>query len=96
MTPDEAGETGLTCRETIGLLADYLEAALTQEQLAELEAHLADCEPCQAYLNTYRRTKTLTAQTERVEMPAEMRRRLSEFLIRNLSDIQAGTKGAGF
>jgi len=85
MINNEAGAKSLTCREAIGLLADYLEAVLTQDQLRALEAHLANCEPCQAYLNTYRRTKTLTAQSERVEMPAEMRRRLGEFLIRNLS-----------
>ena len=47
--------------------------------------HLAGCEPCQAYLNTYRRTRTLTAQDGRVEMPAEMRKRLSEFLLSQLS-----------
>ncbi len=85
MTAHEAGARSLTCRDAIGLLADYLEGVLTQAQLAELEAHLAECEPCQAYLNTYRRTKTLTAQAERAEMPAEMRRRLSEFLIRQLT-----------
>lgn len=85
MTAHEAEKKGLTCRDAIGLLADYLEAVLTQAQLAELEAHLAECEPCQAYLNTYRQTKVLTAQAERVEMPVEMRRRLSEFLIRHLS-----------
>jgi anti-sigma factor RsiW len=85
MTAHEAETKSWTCREAIGLLADYLEAALTQGQLAELEAHLAECEPCQAYLNTYHRTRALTAQAERVEMPAEMRRRLSEFLIRHLS-----------
>ena len=85
MTTHEAGAKSLTCRDAIGLLADYLEGVLTQAQLAELEAHLAECEPCQAYLNTYRRAKALTTQTERVEMPAEMRRRLSEFLIGHLS-----------
>ena len=85
MTTREAGARSLTCRDAVGLLADYLEGLLTQAQLAELEAHLAECEPCQAYLNTYRRTKALTAQTERVEMPADMRRRLGEFLIRHLS-----------
>lgn len=85
MTTDDAAARGWTCRETIGLLAEYLESALTPDQLAELEEHLAACEPCQAYLNTYRRTKTLTAQAGRVEMPAEMRRRLREFLIRQLS-----------
>ena len=85
MTTHEAGAKSLTCRDAIGLLADYLEGMLTQAQLAELEAHLAECEPCQVYLNTYRRTKALTAQTERVEMPAEMRQRLHEFLMWHLS-----------
>jgi anti-sigma factor RsiW len=85
MTANEAEAKGLTCREAIRGLADYLEVALTEEELVELEAHLAGCEPCQAYLNTYRRSKALTARAERVEMPTEMRRRLSEFLIRHLS-----------
>jgi len=46
-------------------MADYLESALTPEVIAELEAHLEGCEPCVAYLRTYRRTEDLTAQTER-------------------------------
>jgi len=84
MISPENGARSLTCRKAIDLLADYLEAALTPARLAELEAHLADCQPCQAYLNTYRRTKTLASRVERVEMPAEMRRRLSEFLTKRL------------
>ncbi len=75
----------LTCREVVGLLADYLESALSQERVGELEAHLAGCEPCQAYLNTYRRTKTLTAEAGRVAMPEEMKLRLRQFLLRALS-----------
>jgi anti-sigma factor RsiW len=62
-------------------MADYLESALTPEVIAELEAHLEGCEPCVAYLRTYRRTKDLTAQTERVEMPEEMTIRLRRFLL---------------
>jgi anti-sigma factor RsiW len=69
----------------IGLMADYLESALTPEVMAELEAHLTECEPCVAYLRTYRRTKDLTAQTERVEMPEEMKDRLRRFLLEKLS-----------
>jgi len=85
MTAHEAETEGLTCRAAIGLLADYLEAALSQERVGELEGHLAGCEPCQAYLATYRRTKTLTAETERVAMPDEMKDRLRRFLLRALS-----------
>lgn len=88
MTVHEPEIKGLTCREVVGLLADYLESALGQERLRELEEHLAGCEPCRAYLNTYQRTKALTAETERVAMPEEMKDRLRQFLLRALSGSQ--------
>jgi anti-sigma factor RsiW len=74
----------MTCQETIALLADYLEVALGAEILGELEAHLRDCPPCQAYLNTYRRTRDLAARVNRVEMPVEMQERLRAFLLARL------------
>lgn len=70
----------LTCQEAIGLLVDYLERALGSELLAALEAHLADCEPCRAYLKTYRKTRDLMARSGPVDMPPELRRRLRDFL----------------
>ena len=75
----------MTCKDVIGLLADYLEATLTEAQVVELEDHLRACDPCVAYLRTYRRTKELAARAERVEMPAEMMDRLRQFLVRRLS-----------
>ena len=75
----------MTCRELIDLLADYLDSTLPQAAVVELEDHLVKCPECQAYLNTYRSAKTLAARAGSVEMPAEMRRRLSEFLVRHLS-----------
>ena len=80
-----ADSAGLTCREAIGLLADYLESALSEQEIRELEEHLAGCGPCQAYLNTYRRTKDLTGKAEKVAMPEEMKDRLRTFLLRALS-----------
>ena len=79
----------MTCKDVIGLLADYLESTLTEAQVAQLEDHLRACEPCMAYLRTYRRTKELAARTERVEMPAEMMDRLRPFLVRLLSSEKA-------
>ena len=81
----DADSAGLTCREAIGLLADYLESALSEQEIRELEEHLVGCGPCQAYLNTYRRTKDLTGKAERVAMPDEMKDRLRTFLLRALS-----------
>jgi anti-sigma factor RsiW len=74
----------MTCQKAIALLADYLETALDEETLSELEAHLHDCAPCQAYLNTYRRTRDLAARVNRVEMPVEMKERLRAFLLAHL------------
>lgn len=70
----------LTCEDVIGLLLEYLETALTPDTLAAFERHLAGCAPCVAYLRTYRKTRDITAAGERVEMPADMKARIREFL----------------
>ncbi len=74
----------MTCREAIDVLADFLDQTLTVELAVQLEEHLRDCPPCRAYLNTYRKTRELTGQTGRVEMPEEMKRRLYRFLLDRL------------
>jgi anti-sigma factor RsiW len=71
----------MTCKEAIEKLADYLDAELTPAALAEFEAHLRECDPCRAYLATYRKTKELTAKVNRVEMPEAFRTRLLAFLV---------------
>jgi hypothetical protein len=75
----------MTCRDAIALLSDYLEATLGEDVLERMEDHFRDCAPCVAYLNTYRRTRDMAAEVNRVEMPEEMRRRLREFLLAHLS-----------
>jgi len=74
----------LTCHDVIELLADYLDQVLPPEIVADLERHLAGCEPCRAYLATYRRTRALGAQAARAEMPGEMKLRLRQFLLERL------------
>jgi len=74
----------VTCRDAIALMSEYLDVLLDDEALRALEAHLASCPPCVAYLNTLRRTREVTAEAGRVEMPAEMRSRLRQFLLERL------------
>jgi RNA polymerase sigma-70 factor (ECF subfamily) len=71
----------MTCHDVIDVLIDYLDQVLTLEVAADLERHLAGCEPCRAYLATYRRTRALGAQAARREMPEEMKARLRQFLL---------------
>jgi len=70
----------MTCRDTIAVLADYLDRVLPADVAAELERHLAGCEPCRAYLATYRRTRALGAAASRLDMPHEMQARVRRFL----------------
>ena len=73
----------MNCREAIDVLADYLDATLTPDMLAQFEAHLRVCAPCRAYLATYKRSVELAAKVNRVEMPPEVKQRLRDFLNRN-------------
>jgi len=77
-----AGDGVMNCREVIDALADYLDATLTPDVMAQLEAHLGVCAPCRAYLATYKRSAELAAKVNRVEMPPEVRQRLRDFLNR--------------
>jgi anti-sigma factor RsiW len=76
----------MTCQDVIGLLLEYLEATLDDDVVRQLEAHLEGCEPCKAYLATYRRTVGVVGEAARTEMPPEMRRHLASFLAQRLRD----------
>ena len=83
----------MNCKDFIALLSDYLEATVTPETLAALEEHLAGCQPCQAYLRTYRRTRELAAASEQATlppaMPAEMKAQLRAFLLAQLLEKES-------
>ena len=75
----------LTCKEVIEeLLSEYLDGTLPPEAMAELEAHVAKCRPCTAYLNTYRKTRDLAGQAGNVEMPSEMKELLRQFIVKHM------------
>jgi predicted anti-sigma-YlaC factor YlaD len=74
----------MTCRDAIDIIADFLDQTLASDVVDKLEDHLRDCEPCRAYLNTYRRTRGLVSEAGRVEMPAELKARLRRFLLEQL------------
>jgi anti-sigma factor RsiW len=81
----------MTCQDVIGLLLEYLEATLDNDIVRQLEAHLEGCEPCRAYLATYRRTIGVVGPAGRDEMPAEMRRHLASFLAERLRRAPDGS-----
>lgn len=70
----------LRCRDVVELLTEYLEGGLDPATAATLEAHLADCRPCTAFLNTYRGAVQTTRRLREEDLPPELRRRLLTFL----------------
>jgi anti-sigma factor RsiW len=69
--------SGLSCRELVELVSDYLEGALPADDRARFEAHIAGCDHCAAYLRQMRETValmgTLPADELSFEVEAELR-----------------------
>jgi anti-sigma factor RsiW len=58
----------MTCQELVELVTDYLEDALSREDVARFEAHVAACPGCDAYLAQVEATIALArAGGDRVE-----------------------------
>jgi anti-sigma factor RsiW len=60
---------GISCREVVELVTDYLEGALASDVHARLEAHLDACPPCVEYVEQIRTTSRLAAATEFEQRP---------------------------
>ena len=56
MSESVAPGMGITCQEVVELVTDYLEGQLDDALREELEAHLALCGGCEAYLEQMRST----------------------------------------
>ena len=46
----------MTCKELVELVTDYLEGRLADATRAQLEAHIAECDNCTAYIEQMRMT----------------------------------------
>ncbi len=65
------GGAGLSCREIVEIISDYLEGALDVPTRAQVEAHLAVCPGCGHYLAQMRSTVALLGQVTPETLPAE-------------------------
>lgn len=72
----------LRCRDIVELLADYLDGTLDPGTARALEEHLAGCEDCTAFFNTYRGMVRSSRRLSERELPRELRERLLAFLRR--------------
>jgi anti-sigma factor RsiW len=81
----------LACREFVELVTDYLEGALTPDQQARFEAHLAECDACPGYLEDIRSIATTLGTVELP--PADPG--THETLLAAFRDLRGNAGGAG-
>ena len=74
----------IDCRACIDLLADYVDGTLPKHRAELLEWHLEGCQPCVAFVNTYKGTVGAASRLREHEtrLPAELRQKLIAFLKR--------------
>ncbi len=70
----------MRCEDLVSVIIDYLEGEMKPEFRAEFERHMGDCSSCLAFLDTYKKTKELTAQIGCNEIPPEVKKRIKTFL----------------
>lgn len=70
----------MSCASGVELLMDYLEGVLPAETAAELEAHVAGCPRCRAYVASYRETPRILRDATDADLPVDLQRALVAFL----------------
>jgi anti-sigma factor RsiW len=68
--------SGLTCRELVELVTDYLEGALDAGERARFEAHIAVCHGCTAYVQQLRAAIAVTGRLAPQGLDPQMERAL--------------------
>lgn len=68
----------LLCRQAVELVTDYLEGSLSRRDRRRLEAHLAACPNCAAYLAQIRATIALTGAVEPDDLSPAARQELTD------------------
>jgi len=72
--------TEIVCASGVELLMDYLEDALPTDLSAALEAHVARCPRCTAFIASYRETPRILREATAAALPAELQVSLRAFL----------------
>lgn len=69
---------GLTCRELIELVTEYLDGSLPDDERARFDDHLAICEGCMTYLDQIRTTIEIAGSVREEDLSPEAQRELLE------------------
>ena len=70
----------VTCASGVELLNDYLEGVLPHDLRADLEAHVAACPRCTAFVAAYRETPRILREATAAALPPDLEASLMAFL----------------
>jgi mycothiol system anti-sigma-R factor len=73
-------ERALSCAEAVGQLWSYLDRALSSEDFARVEEHLAFCRQCCGELEFAKQLRAFLASDPVEEIPPYVRQRLERFV----------------
>ena len=71
-------EVGLSCRELVELVTDYLEGGLAPADRARFDAHIGACDACTMYLDQMRATIAALGHLPPESLSPEAERELLE------------------
>ncbi|MBW8742687.1 MAG: zf-HC2 domain-containing protein [Acidobacteria bacterium] len=66
----------MTCAQLVELVTDYLEDALSPEDVERVEEHLVFCDGCTNYLEQMRATVAASGRLRTEDVPPELQERL--------------------
>ena len=70
----------IVCASGVELLMDYLEGVLPPSVRSTVDAHVAACPRCVAYLESYQATPRLLREVTAVSLPTRVQASLRAFL----------------
>jgi len=70
----------ITCTSGVELLMDYLEGVLSADLHSAIEAHVAGCPRCVAFIASYRETPRILREATATTLPADLEMSLLAFL----------------
>jgi anti-sigma factor RsiW len=70
----------IACVSGVDLLTDYLEGVLPPDVRAALDAHVAGCERCAAFVESYRQVPRILRTATATPLPADVEASLQAFL----------------
>jgi anti-sigma factor RsiW len=72
----------VVCSSGVQLLADYFDGLLPDDVRVPLEAHVASCPRCSAFVDSYRATPRILREATQVTLPPDLEESLRDFLRR--------------